>query len=55
MQKLEKLFWVDRDKLKSISKSFGEELEEGLQADGKNIVCLESPLQMIAVDTYDSR
>lgn len=29
MGRLDKLFWVDQEKLKSISKRFEEELEEG--------------------------
>ena len=37
LKELEKLFWVSTDKLKSITKRFQEELEEGLEANGKNI------------------
>lgn len=34
---LEQLFWVSKEKLKTISKHFQEELEEGLEANGQNI------------------
>jgi hypothetical protein len=30
MERLDKLFWVDQEKLKSISRRFREELEEGV-------------------------
>ncbi|KAK4939731.1 hypothetical protein LTR10_020015 [Elasticomyces elasticus] len=36
-QRLEKLFTVDTEMLKKITKRFGEELEEGLQKQGQNI------------------
>ena len=44
IERLDKLFRVDRERLKSISQRFREELEEGLEADGKNIACLESSI-----------
>lgn len=37
MDRLDKLFWVGREKLKEITSRFVEELEEGLQKDGANI------------------
>lgn len=38
LEKLEELFTVNTEKLKQITKRFQEELEEGLQENGKNIV-----------------
>ena len=37
LTELEDLFWVSREKLKAIVKRFQQELEEGLEANGKNI------------------
>lgn len=38
LEDLERQFTVDKQKLKDITKRFQEELEEGLQENGKNIV-----------------
>ncbi len=37
LKELEDLFWVSKEKLKDIVRRFQEELEEGLEANGKNI------------------
>jgi hexokinase len=37
LEDLERLFWVSKEKLKTISQRFQEELEEGLAEDGQNI------------------
>jgi len=42
VKKLKELFWVGRDKLKSICERFGQELQEGLEANGRNIVRLDT-------------
>lgn len=41
-QDLEKQFVVDKSKLKAISARFQEELEEGLKANGSNIVSMQT-------------
>lgn len=40
MSKLDDMFRVTKEKLQQITKRFQEELEEGLKADGNNIVSL---------------
>jgi hexokinase len=37
LEELEELFWVSKEKLRIISRRFREELEEGLEANGRNI------------------
>lgn len=38
MQKLDKMFWIDQQKLKDITKQFEVELDQGLKKDNQNIV-----------------
>lgn len=38
MQKLDKMFWIDQQKLKDITKQFELELDQGLKKDNENIV-----------------
>lgn len=38
MQKLDKMFWIDQQKLKDIAKQFEVELDQGLKKNNQNIV-----------------
>lgn len=42
LDKLDEDFWVGPQKLKEITNRFVEELNEGLEEDGRNIVCIYS-------------
>lgn len=37
LKSLERVFWVSKEKLKQISQRFEEELQDGLQENGRNI------------------
>ena len=43
LEKLDKMFWIDQQKLKDITKQFEIELDQGLKKNDQNIVCFFNP------------
>lgn len=53
MEKLDRMFWIDQQKLKDISRQFEVELERGLKENNQNIVCISGP-GTLRLNTDDS-